>query len=258
MIKKEYKEIIKAAVAGGNVAMKYFGKSLKIEGKSKPADFRTKADLESEKVILKILQKRFPEYNIFSEEKGEIKKDSEYTFYVDPIDGTNNFVLGVPYFSCSIALMKGDEAIFGAIYDPIVKNICYAEKDKGAYLNGKKIHVNKEAEIRNSSISIVVNYGFPVDNYMKMIEGLSRTDAKRILTLWSVALDYCLLASGKIEALVLHKVSLYDFAAGKIIAREAGAKITDFNGQEEESDKNDVFLTTNGTKIHQEILERIK
>ena len=181
MINKEYDEIIKAAKAGGEVARKYFGKILSIEGKSMPCDFRTKADLESEKAILKILSKKFPKYNIFSEEDGKTDKNSEYTFVIDPLDGTNNFVLGVPYFSTSIALMKGDEVIFGVIYNPVINNMYYAEKGKGSYLNGRKIHVSKEANLKNSSISLVVNYGFSVDNYMKMISGLSRTDAKRIL-----------------------------------------------------------------------------
>jgi myo-inositol-1(or 4)-monophosphatase len=255
MINKKYEDILKAAEAGGEVAKKYFGKILQIEGKTMPCDFRTKADLESEKAILEVLDKKFPNYNIFSEETGETNKNSEYTFVIDPLDGTNNFVLGVPYFSTSIALMKGNEIIFGAIYNPVVKNMYYAQKGKGAYLNGVKIQISKESDLKNSSISLVVNYGFSVENYMKMMGGLSRTNVKRVLTLWSVALDYCLLASGKIEALVLHKVPLYDFAAGKIIAREAGARITDFDGKKELSDKNDIFLTTNGTKIHGELLK---
>ena len=104
MISKKYKNIIKAAVAGGKITKKYFGKVLELEGKTRPSDFRTKADLESEKAIIKILEKSFPTYNIISEEAGEINKNSEYTFEIDPLDGTNNFVLGIPYFSIGIGL----------------------------------------------------------------------------------------------------------------------------------------------------------
>jgi len=258
MIKNEYKEIINAAIAGGKVASKYFGKILELEGKSMPADFRTKADLEAEKVIIEILEKKFPNYNILSEEVGEINKNSEYTFVIDPLDGTNNFALGVPYFSTSIALMNKDEVVFGVIYNPILKNIYYAEKGKGAYLNKNRIYVSKESNLKKSTVSMVVNYGFPVDNFIRILDGLYRADVKRVTEFWSVAMDYCLLASGKIEALILHTVPLYDFAAGKIIAREAGAMITDFNGQKEMNDKNDIFLTSNGTKIHQEILNILK
>jgi myo-inositol-1(or 4)-monophosphatase len=133
MIGKEYKEVIRAAKTGGEVVRKYFGKSLKLEGKTIPADFRTKADLESEKVIIKILSKSFPKYNIFSEEIGEIDKNSEYTFHVDPLDGTNNFALGIPYSSVSIGLTRGDEIIFGVVYNPMLDNLYYAEKGRGSF-----------------------------------------------------------------------------------------------------------------------------
>jgi myo-inositol-1(or 4)-monophosphatase len=207
---------------------------------------------------LKILKKKFPKYNIFSEEAGKTENGSEYTFVIDPLDGTNNFVLGVPYFSVSIALMKNNEVIFGVIYNPVLMNVYYAEKGKGAYLNGKRINVSSESNIKNSTVSLVANYGFSIDNFVKMGRSLYELDVKRVSKFWSVALDYCLLASGKIEALILHDVPLYDFAAGKIIAREAGARITDFNGDKLSDDKEKIFLTTNGTKIHKEILGILK
>jgi len=255
MIKKEYKEIIKAAVAGGKVVNKYFGKILEIEGKSMPSDFRTKADLESEKAILKILEKEFPKYNIFSEEVGEINKNSEYTFIIDPLDGTNNFVLGIPYFSIGIGLMKGGEIIFGVVYNPILNNIYFAEKDKGAFLNDRKIYVNKESDIKNSSISAVVDYGDSTGLQKNLFLESNQIGIKRYLTNWSCLLDFCLLASGKIESIIFYDCPLHDFIPGKLIAKEAGALITDFEGNKEKSDKNNIFLATNGTKIHQEILK---
>jgi len=257
-INKDYLEIIKAAKAGGETTKKYFGKSLKIEGKSMPADFRTKADLESEKVILKILKKAFPKYNIISEEAGETQNGSEYTFVIDPLDGTNNFVLGIPYFSVAIGLVKNDKIIFGAVYNPILDNIYYAEKGKGAYLNGKKIKVNKEGNIKQSTVSVVVSYYEEVARDMMFGAELYKKDAKRVLFNWSVILDFCLMASGKTEALIIKDLPLHDFIAGKIIAKEAGAYITDFNGNPEKSEKNNRFLISNGTKIHQEILQIIK
>lgn len=257
-ISKEFLPILEAAKAGGKIVKKYFGKVLDIEGKSIPCDFRTRADLESEKVILKILSKNFPEYNIFSEEAGEINKNSEYTFYVDPLDGTNNFILGIPYFSVSIGLMKDNKIIFGVVYNPIVDNIYYAEDGKGAFLDGKRIKVNNESDIKNCSVSLVVNYGFSVDNFIKMVRNLYKKDVKRVLKFWSVALDYCLLASGKIEAVVLYDVPLYDFVAGKIIVTEAGGLVSDFNGRELKNDRQNIFLASNGTKIHKKILESLK
>jgi len=258
MISKEYNEIIKAAKAGGEVVKKYFGKVLEIEGKTVPADFRTKADLESEQIIIEILSKAFPAYNIISEESGEINKNSEYTFHVDPLDGTNNFVLGMPFFSVSIGLTKGDDIIFGAVYNPVLDNMYCAEKGKGAFLNDKEITVNKESDIKNSSVSLVVSFGSPREYEPEIFEKLFAKDVKRVLTNWSVALDLCLLASGKIEAIIIKEIHLWDFVAGKIIAKEAGAMITDFDGVLEKNEKAVTFLITNGTKIHQEILEIIK
>jgi myo-inositol-1(or 4)-monophosphatase len=258
MIDKKYNKIIKAAKAGGKITKRYFGKVLEIEGKTIPADFRTKADLESEKTIIKILSKSFPEYNIFSEECGEINKNSDYTFHIDPLDGTNNFVLGVPYFSVSIGLTKGDEIIFGAVYNPVLDNMYYAQKGRGAFLNGKKIEVNNESKIENSSVSVVVAFSCPNGYEPAILAKLFEEDVKRVLTNWSVALDLSLLASGKIEAIVIRDIHLWDFIAGKIIAKEAGAMIADFNGILEKNEKTATFLISNGTKIHQEILEVLK
>lgn len=255
MITKKYSEIIRAAKAGGKITKKYFGKVLKIEGKSIPADFRTRADLESERAILKILKKAFPGYNIVSEEDGETDNNSEYTLYVDPLDGTNNFVLGIPYFSVSIALAKKDKLVFGAIYYPELGHIYYAEKGKGAFKNGKKIKANKEADIKNSSVSVVVSFKCEDDYEPKICSELVKLDVKRALTNWSVALDFCLLATGKIEAIIIKDIYLWDFTAGKLIAKEAGAVITDFEGNKERNDKNSTFLASNGTKIHEQILE---
>jgi len=258
-IKKEYKKIIEAAKAGGKIVKKYFGKSLKIEEKSMPCDFRTAADLDSEKAIIKILEKSFPKYNIFSEEFGEINKGSEYTLVIDPLDGTNNFTLGIPYFSVSIGLTKKNDIIFGVVYNPILDNLYYAEKGKGAYLNNKKIKVNKETNIKNCSVSLVISYHGSEERAGKVcIDLYEKKDVKRVLTNWSVILDFCLLASGKIEAIIVNEIPLHDFVSGKLIAKEAGAQVTDFKNNLEKIDTNNTFLISNGTKIHKEIIDILK
>ena len=258
MINKEYEDIIKAAVAGGEVLEKYFGEILDITVKSRPSDVRTQADLGSENAILEILSEKFPTYNIFAEESGENNKNSEYTFVIDPLDGTNNFVLGIPYFSVGIGLIKEDKIIFGVVYNPILKNLYVAQEGRGAFLNDKKICVNTEASMENSSVSLVVEYGDLIKLQERLTETLNRMGVKRCLTNWSCLLDFCLLASGKIEAIVFHDCPLHDFVPGKLIAKEAGAMITDFNGNMEKDEKSNTFLTTNGTKIHKELLEILK
>jgi myo-inositol-1(or 4)-monophosphatase len=257
-IKEEYKEIIRAAKAGGEVVRKYFGKTLALEGKSTPADFRTKADLGSEKAVLDILQKKFPKYNILSEEVGEINKNSEYTFVIDPLDGTNNFSLGIPNFTTGIGLMKGGETIFGVVYAPVLKSVYFAEKGKGAYSNNKKIHVNNESELKKSTVSYVGSYACPYSHTPEVVAKFYNNGAKRLLSSWSVLFDMCLIASGKIEAAIVCGPEIYDFIPAKLIAKEAGALVTDLDGEKAVKDKDVTFLVSNGSKIHQEILKILK
>ncbi len=258
-VDKKYNEIIRAAKAGGEVVKKYFGKSLKIEEKSMPCDFRTEADLKSEKAIISILKKAYPEYNILSEESGEENNGSEYTLVIDPLDGTNNFSLGIPYFSISIGLVKNEELLFGAVYNPVLDNLYCAQKGKGAYLNGKKISVNKESDIKKSSVSMVISYNGSEEKAENVaIDLYEKKDVKRVLTNWSVILDLCLLASGKIEAIIISEIPLHDFVSGKLIAKEAGALVTNFDNSLENKETNNKFLISNGTKVHKEVVEVLK
>ncbi|NQU99128.1 MAG: inositol monophosphatase [Parcubacteria group bacterium] len=250
---KKQSSIIKAAKEGGKVLSKYFGKNLKTERKSTKADLRTVADTESEKAILKILKKEFPEYNIWSEERDYIDKKSEYTFVIDPLDGSMNFITGIPYFSVSIALLKNDEPIIAVVYNPTTNDIYYAEKNKGAYLNNKKISVNSESDIEKCSVVYITGYEHPRSYFPKLVSNLDKLKIKRVLVMWSVALDFCLFSQGKIEAIVHNGSELYDRVAGVLIAREAGALVTDFKGNNEF--KGDKFLVTNGTGIHNKLLK---
>jgi myo-inositol-1(or 4)-monophosphatase len=251
-MKKQF-SIIKAAKAGGKVLIQHFNQNLEIRAKSTLADLQTNADLASEKVILEILKKEFPKYNIWSEEAGLIDKKSEYSFVIDPLDGTLNFIYGIPYFSVAIALMKKKETLFSIIYDPVFKKTYWAEKGKGAYLNDKKIKVNQETNIKKCSIVYITGYKNSKNYFPKLVKKLDNYKVKRILTNWSVALDFCLFASGKIEAIIHVNSELYDHIAGKLIAEEAGALITDFKGKKEFEGRK--FLVSNGTKIHEQILK---
>lgn len=250
----EIEKISKAARAGGEILKKYFGEILELTQKTTAADFRTKADLQSETAILEVLEKEFPEYNIISEEKGEIKKNSDYTFVIDPLDGTSNFASGIPNFSVSIGLLYKDEIVAGIIYAPMIDNIYYAEKGKGAFLDGQKLRVSQELNIKNASICHNCGYVLTQDDEMRIIGSLYAKGARRVMTNWSVAFDFCLLASGRVQAIYNNKCCLHDFAAGKLIAKEAGALITDFHGRTESSDKNNGFIASNGAEIHKYLI----
>ncbi len=255
---KDLQILIEAAHAGGKVLRKYFGKILKIVEKSTVADFQTQADVESEKTILKILKSKFPTYNIISEEEGKTYNDSDYTIVIDPLDGTNNFVLGLPIFSVSIGLLYKGEAVAGVVYQPIIDQTYYATKGGGAYLDGTQIMVNKIVEPSKLNIIYTCAYTVGRDYLARLMSTFIRSKHKRILMNWSAAFEYCMIASGKAESMVTDGVELHDFAAGKLIALEAGAKIIDFTGKEEKDYKNNKFIVSNTEEINKFVCDLLK
>ncbi|MCR4311297.1 MAG: inositol monophosphatase [Candidatus Taylorbacteria bacterium] len=251
---REQKAIITAAHAGGEVLLKYFGSVLSVEQKSIASDVRTQADVGSEKVILRHLEKAFPTYNILSEECGLIDKKSDYTFYIDPLDGTNNFVLGIPNFSVSIALCQGKNVVAGVIHLPLTGQTYSAVKGKGSLCNGKKIEPSVETNLLRSTVAFMCGYHYSRSKIADTLGKLSGK-MKRILTNWSVASDMCLLASGKIETVVARDgMQPYDFLAGKLIAKEAGCVLTDGDGKTESDDFKDAFMASGNKVIHKKML----
>lgn len=249
------KEVIKAAKLGGKQLNKYFGESIEIFNKSTLADFRTTADLASEKVILRELLKHFPNFNYFLEEKGWIKNNSEYTFIIDPLDGTNNFFLGIPNFSISIALQQGKKIILGVIYNPVLDKVFYAEYGKGAFLNNKRLKTSKTQDLKPAAITYTCGYKTKWLALEKLIKITGKIEIKRLMTNWSPALDYCLLASGKTDSIICNGNDIYDNAAGKIIVKEAGGIITKFNGAKEDDELSTFFVASGNKILHKKVLK---
>jgi len=193
-------------------------------------DVKLPEDKESERRIIEVLHRHFPTHTIFSEEVGMVSRDEEYLWIVDPLDGTNNYFIGYPYFSVSIALQHRGELVLGVVYNPVAGQMFWAEKGKGAYLNGKRISVNK----RTDKTRAVGTYIRGRNNITKEQE-LAFTkpfvmETKRVLRNVGPALDWCLLANGWIEYIVMQRSGIMDVAAGIVIAQEAGATITDWQG----------------------------
>jgi myo-inositol-1(or 4)-monophosphatase len=251
-------KMIEAAKAGGVVLRQYFGQSLDRLEKSSSADFRTKADTESEKAILEVLLKAFPDYNILSEESGSVEKNSEYKFIIDPLDGTNNFVLGIPNFTVAIGLLKGDRVVCGVIYAPMIDSLYYAEEGGGAYHNNIKIKVSDETDTQRSTFSHMCGYLTKFSEIDKNFESIRNLPVKRLLDSWSVAYDFCMLASGKIEGILNYGSELYDFAAGRVIAREAGAIIVNIDGSTDLSDINAFSIIANNSNIKDKMVNALK
>ena len=209
--------MIKAGEKASKILIRDFGEIENLQvSKKGPADFVTNSDLKTEKIIIEELKKAKPHYSIISEEKGiENNKDKNNTWIIDPIDGTVNFLHGVPHFAISIALKSNNEIISGLIFDPIKNEMFYAEKNNGAYFNNQRIRVSKKNEINNC---LFVTGG-------KIVKELDIQYRKS----GCAALDMAYVASGRYDGYFQNNLKLWDIAAGIILVKEAGGMLNDIN-----------------------------
>ena len=209
--------MIKASEQASKGLIRDFGEIEKLQvSKKGPHDFVTNADLKTEKIILDILRKAKPNYSIISEENGiEINKDKRNTWIVDPIDGTVNFLHGIPHFAISIAYMTEGEIVSGITFDPIKNEIFYAEKNNGAFFNNQRIRVSKKNNI-NDCLFVTG------DNINKEIDIPFRKSG-------CAALDLAYVAAGRYDGYFQHGLCLWDIAAGIILVKEAGGITNEIN-----------------------------
>ena len=202
--------MIKACEKASKVLIRDFGEIEKLQvSKKGPSDFVTNSDLKTEKIIIEELTKGRPDYSIISEENGvKNNKDNKNTWIIDPIDGTINFLHGIPHFATSIALKHNDEIISGLIFDPIKDEMFYAEKDNGAFLNNKRIRVSKKNNIKEC---LFATSGL-IDKKMEFSYRKSG----------SAALDMAYIACGRYDGYFQKNLHLWDIAAGLILVKEAG------------------------------------
>lgn len=249
---------IRAAKEAGKLVLKGFNKKYKISYK-KLREPVTEYDRKSERIISRILREKFPDHKIIGEEYGTQEgknKKSDFCWYIDPIDGTKNYIRKVPLFVVSIGLAYKGEFILGVIYAPALNEVYYAEKGKGAYLNNKKIKVSDTRSIIDSMIGVgwgrnkkLVREGMRLNTKI----GLS---ARRLRSYGSTALMLGYLASGSVDAYLRNYTRMVDIAAGFVIAKEAGAKLTRLNGRPWKIGDPD-FLISN-KKLHSKIKNIIK
>ena len=209
--------MIRASEKAAKVLIRDFGEIEKLQvSKKGPKDFVTNADLKTEKIIIEELKKAKPSYSILSEESGiETNKDKNNTWIIDPIDGTVNFLHGIPHFAISIALKSDNEIISGLILDPIKDEIFYAEKNNGAYFNNQRIRVSK----KNSISECLFVSGGKIKNEPNVPWRKSGC----------AALDMAYVASGRYDGYFQNDLNLWDIAAGIILIEEAGGMINDIN-----------------------------
>lgn len=236
------------------VIIRDFGEVEKLQVSRKgPGDFVTKTDKKVEKIIIEELEKARPKYGFIAEESGERKNESEFNWVIDPIDGTSNFMHGIPHFAISIALEKNGEVISGIVCDPIKNETFYAEKGRGAYLNNRRIRVSS----RKSLDEVIGLYGCPP---MIKIEGnkffdqikKASSQIHKLRNYGSAALDFAYVAAGRADFAWYDHLNYWDYAAGKIILLEAGGTITDFAGKSFVKQK-ETFISN--SYIHDEVIK---
>lgn len=248
--------LISAVKAGAAELTRFFNKSFTVSNKQGINNLVTEADHASEKAILELIKKEFPDHYILSEEAGEIVQDSNYKWIVDPIDGTVNFAHGIPICCVSIAIEHRGEIIMSAVYNPNLNELFFAEKGRGATLNDEKIRVSEKISVTNACLVT----GFPY-TYLDMPNGPLEVFERFIRQgipvrrLGSAAIDLCWVAAGRFDGFYEHKLEAWDSAGGYLIVEEAGGKVTDFKGNKF-SPYQPHILATNA-KIHDEMLKWI-
>jgi myo-inositol-1(or 4)-monophosphatase len=242
-------EVVREA---GAVAMTYFKdlKNVEIHQK-KPRDFVTAADVAVEAFLKQALAEKCPEFGFWGEESGQSANQTK-RWIVDPIDGTHSFSKGQYFWSISVALEIDQELMMGAVYAPALNDYYCAEKGKGAWKNGEAITVSPEDSLADSMVAtgFACLRSYLTENNLERFGRIAQntTGQRRF---GSAALDLCLVADGQVDAFWEQELNLYDVAAGALIAREAGAGVTDFQGNEGLFPKQ--VLVTNG-KILSQIL----
>ncbi|WP_206484289.1 inositol-1-monophosphatase [Thalassotalea sp. G2M2-11] len=250
---------VRAARTAGNVIVRAFEQADKIEIETKGTnDFVTNVDIAAEQAIVDTIRKSYPEHSIVGEETGISEgTDSDYQWIIDPLDGTTNFVKGIPHFAVSIALkVKGklDQAV---IYDPIRGELFTASRGKGAQLNGFRIRVKQNKELTGAILAT----GFPfkqkqhMNAYMNIFQALftKTSDMRRA---GSAALDLAYVAAGRVDGFFEIGLKPWDTAAGELMVIEAGGLVTDFTGGHNHSKSGNIVACS--SRLLKEVLTDIR
>ena len=235
--------MIKACEKASKVIIRDFGELENLQvSKKGPKDFVTKTDKRVEKILIEELSKSKKNYSFITEETGKIiNKNNNVFWIIDPIDGTTNFLHGIPHFAISVALQKDGEVIIGLIYDPIKNEIFYAERDNGSYLNNSRVRVSNKTDIEECL--------FASNN-----EGVKSIYPKlNLRNTGCAALDLAYVGCGRLDGYFHNLINLWDIAAGKIIIEEAGGKVNDINNFE----LNKIDIRAGNPNIYEKMLEKI-
>jgi myo-inositol-1(or 4)-monophosphatase len=249
--------LLQAAEAGARELQRFFNSKFTISQKTGINNPVTEADHASEKAIMAVIRSEYPDHFILSEEAGEMKQQSDYKWIIDPIDGTINFANAIPLCCVSIGVEYRGQLIMGAVLNPLMNELFFAEKGKGATLNGEAIRVSTKSDLSTSCLVTGFPYTY-LDSPNGPLQVFDRFIRKGIAVrrLGSAALDLCWTAMGRFEGFYEHCLQPWDSAAGVIILEEAGGRITGFNGEAYTIYQPDILATN--SLIHEEMLKMVQ
>lgn len=248
---------MEAAREAGKIIHHYFDGTFSIENKDSINNLVTEVDKHSENKIIEVIKNYYPGHSIISEEVGELIQDSDYQWIIDPIDGTVNFAHGIPICCVSIGLKHKDELLLGAVYNPMMNELFFAEKGKGAFLNDKPIRVSDKKDFATACLVTGFPYKWP-KTYEHPIKVFERfvLEGLPVRRLGSAAIDLCWVACGRFDGFWEYNLNSWDVAAGYLIVQEAGGRITNFDGNPYSVFDKET-LATNG-HIHEDMLQLIR
>lgn len=248
---------IQAARSASRVILRYVDQLDKVAVTEKSQnDFVTQIDTLSEEIIITEIQKAYPHHAILAEESGHDKKNHDYCWIIDPLDGTRNFMHGYPQFAISIALSKKNVIELGLIYDPIRQELFTATRGQGAYLNSRRMRISSIHKIEKA----LIGTGFPFRNkdnikpYLKSFENVL-THCGDIRRAGSAALDLAYVACGRLDGFWEANLQIWDIAAGSLMIKEAGGFVSDFQGQENYLESGNILA--GNVKIYKELAKLI-
>ncbi len=250
----ELNAAIEACKKAGDVALKYFNTELSYEDKG-DYNIVSKADIECEKAILSVLQKKFPDYAYYSEEAGYSKNKNKNMWIIDPLDGTNNFAIGMPHIGVTIALFTKNGLELGTSYQPITGQLMTAIKGKGVRLNGRKVKPRNDNP-QKQTISFITGYKSAQSQFPLMLSLSGKV--KRMISTWAPSIDYQLIALGKIDSIISINSEAVDQLSGLVFAREAGCIIKTFEGKDYNPRKFEEFTPKLIISRNKKCYEKIK
>ena len=251
------RDLEKVVLEAGEILKKGFRSDKKVDFKS-PVDLVTQFDLEIEKFLTEKLEKLYPDWTIIGEETSSEYGDISKKIYIDPIDGTTNFVHSLPFVAISIGFWEDNQPVEGVVYNPMMYELFYAKRNNGAYRNGKRISVSDRTPLQNGLIST----GFPYskveqgEDYLWTIDIFQKVLPKtRDIRRYGVAsIDLAYIAMGIFDGYYEMNLKPWDVSAGILLVEEAGGKISNEKGERYQIERDRVIVATNG-KIHQELIE---